>query len=205
MHGAFEEMATLTDFSKSLTFICIHSPTNDRDDMAHLSRTKARLAWKVVLYCSNRASICSHALILLSQTRWIVVTGWRTSISLQPCVQTRLDCGSLLKTSISRHPVCQTCLDCGSLFAYTHQSPALCFKHVWIMVLRLCTSICLRSPLIKHVWIGAPCCVQASVSTRVSNTFCGSWSVYIISLQLFCLKHVLILVSYLCTLPPTQK
>ena len=53
------------------------------------------------------------------------------------------------------------------------------------MVPCLCTSICLRSPLIKHVWIGALCCVQASVSTRVSNTFCGSWSVYIISLQPF--------------------
>ena len=46
------------------------------------------------------------------------------------CVQTRLDCGSLLYTSISFHPVFQTCLDCGSLSAHTHQYPALCFKYV---------------------------------------------------------------------------
>ena len=102
------------------------------------TRTKARVAWKVLLYCSNRASFCSHALILLSPTRWIVMTGWRTSISLQPFVQTR---GSLLYTSISLHPVFQTCLDCGYLFAYTHQSPALCLKHVWIVVSCLSTSI----------------------------------------------------------------
>ena len=60
-----------------------------------------------MLYFSNRASICSHALILLSPTRWIVLTGWRASISLQPFVQTRLDYGSLLYTSISFHSVFQ--------------------------------------------------------------------------------------------------
>ena len=49
----------------------------------------------VLLCCSNRASICSHALILLSQTRWIVMTGWCARISLQPFVPTRLDCCSL--------------------------------------------------------------------------------------------------------------
>ena len=37
-------------------------------------RTKARVAWKVVLYFSNLESICSHALILLSPTRWFVMT-----------------------------------------------------------------------------------------------------------------------------------
>ena len=71
------------------------------------TRTKARVAWNVVLYCSNRASICSLALILLSPSRVFVMTGWRTSISVQPFVQTRLDYGSLLYTSISFHPVFQ--------------------------------------------------------------------------------------------------
>ena len=52
--------------------------------------------------------------------------------------------------------------------------------------------------LIIHVWIGEPCCVQASVSTHVSNTFCGSWSVYIISIQPLSQTR-LIVVSYLCT------
>ena len=72
----------------------------------------------VVLF--NRASICSRALILLSPSRWIVMTGWRTSISLQPlfkhgwfvvlvvykhqfppCVSNMSNCGSLLHTRIS--------------------------------------------------------------------------------------------------------
>ena len=64
-----------------------------------LPRTKARVAWKVVLYFENRASICSHALILLSPTRGIVTTARRTSISLQPFVQLQ--------------PFDQTCVDCG--------------------------------------------------------------------------------------------
>ena len=82
------------------------------------------MAWKVVLYCSTRASICSHALIPLSQTRLMVMPCSCTSISLQPFVRTRLDCGAL--------------------FVYKHQSPALCFKHVWIVVPCLCTRISLQ-------------------------------------------------------------
>ena len=101
-------------------------PCNDDEEKGETCRTKARVAWKVVLYFSNRASICSHALILLSPTRWSVMTGWRTSISLQPFVQTRLDIGSLLYTSIGLHPVFQTCFFCGSLSAHVHQYPSLC-------------------------------------------------------------------------------
>ena len=73
--------------------------------------------------------------MFLSQTRWIVMTGWCTSISLQPFVQTRLDflysnislhpvfqtrliVVACLFTSISLHPVFQTRLDCGCLFVY---------------------------------------------------------------------------------------
>ena len=81
-----------------------------------------------MLYFSNRASICSHALIFLSPTRWSVLTVCRTSISLQPFVQTRLDIGSLLFTSISLHLVFQTCLYCGSLSAHMHQYPSLWFS-----------------------------------------------------------------------------
>ena len=32
-------------------------------------RTKARVAWTVVLYFSNRASTCSHVFIFVSQNR----------------------------------------------------------------------------------------------------------------------------------------
>ena len=126
--------------------------------------------------------------VVLSPTRWIVMTGWRKSISLQPFVQTR---GSLMYTSISLHPVFQTCLDCGYLFAYTHQSPALPFKHVWMVIPCLSTSICVSntfglwllvcvrasdsSPVFKHVWIMVPClCTRTSQQPFVSNTFdCG--------------------------------
>ena len=102
------------------------------------TRILARVAWKVVLYCSTRAAICSLALILLSQTRLIaMLLCLSTSIGRQPCVQTRLDCGSLfcLQASVSS-PVFQTRLDCGSLSVYTLQSPALCLKHVglWLLV-----------------------------------------------------------------------
>ena len=151
-----------------------------------------------MLYCSNRASICSHALILLSQTRWFVTTGCRTSISLQR-VQTRLDCSSLLYTSVSFHPVFQTCLDYGSLSAHTHQYPALCFKHVWIMGSCLYASISLQpfdqtrskcgsllftsivsTLCFKHVQNVVPCCLHASVSSTVFPTRleCGSVSGY---------------------------
>ena len=95
---------------------------------------QARVAWKVVLYCSNRASVCSHALILLSQTRWIVMTGWHKHQSTAR-VQTHLDCGSLLHTSISFRPVFQTYLYGGSLSAHTHQYPALCSNTFLITVL----------------------------------------------------------------------
>ena len=70
------------------------------------------------------------------------------------------------------------------LVAHTHKYPALCLKHVWIMVPCRCARICLRL-LWSNTWIVAPCCVQAPVSTRVSNTFFGSWSVYFISLRPF--------------------
>ena len=122
---------------------------------------------------------------LFACTHWIVMTGWCTSISLQPFVQTR---GSLLYTSISLHPVFQTCLDCGDLFAYTHQSTALSFKHVWMVIHCSSTSIslwpcvsstfaiwllvCVRasdsSPVFKHVWMMVPClCTRTSQSTAL--------------------------------------
>ena len=83
-----------------------------------------------MLYCSTRASIRSHALIPLSQTR----------------------------------------LDCGSLFVYKHQTPALCFKHVWIVVPCLCTCIS-RQPFVSNTFgLWFLVCVQASV---LSQNGCG--------------------------------
>ena len=137
-----------------------------------LHRTQARVAWKVVLCCSNRASICSLAPILLSQTRWIVMPCLRTSISLQPFVQTRLDGGSL--------------------FVYKHQSPALCFKHVWIVVSCLSTSISLQPCVSNTFGLWFLVWVQASVSGPVFQTRldCSSMSVYMHQSPALCLKHV---------------
>ena len=120
------------------------------------SGQEARVAWKVVLYCSNRASICSHALILLTPTRWIVMTGWRTSISLQPFVQTR---GSLLYTSTGLQPCVSKPFE------------------LWILV---CVHASVSAWSFKHVWMGNPClsisiCLQPCVSPVLcSNTF-GLW------------------------------
>ena len=138
-----------------------------------------------MFYCSNRASICSHALFLLSQTRWFVTTGWLSYKHQSTArVQTRLDCGSLLYTCISFHPVFQTCLDYGSLSAHTHQVPALCFKHVWNVY------PCLRTRVsFQH-------CVSKTSGTSIclllpwSNTF-GFGSLLCTRIRFHpCLKHV---------------
>ena len=132
------------------------------------TRTNARVAWKVVLCCSNRASICSHAIILLSQTRWIIMTGWHTSISLQPFAQTRLECGSVLYTSISLHLVFQTCPDCGSLLR-TRISIQLCVQNMfglWFVSVCKHLSTALRLNIFG-LWF-------LVVSSIVSNT-CGLW------------------------------
>ena len=102
----------------------------------------------VVLF-KPRIHLFSHALILLSPTRWIIMTGWRTSISPQPFVQTRLDYGSLFYTSISFHPVFQK--PCGSntfelwILVCVHASvSSLSFKHVWMVFPSLSTNIGLQ-------------------------------------------------------------
>ena len=178
------------------------------------------MAWKVVLYCSNHASICSHAVIILSQTRWIVMTGWRTSISRQPVFKHVLDCGSLLFTRISFHLVFQTCLDCGSLSAHTHQYPALC-SNTFGLRFCVCVQTSVYSPLTKHVWNVDPCLrtrisfqhcvsntyglwfrvwVQASASCFLGQTRLDFGSLLCTCISLHsCLKHVLIMIACLFT------
>ena len=150
------------------------------------SRTEARLAWKVVLYCSRpriHLFACTHP----SVSNSLVCNDWSSYKHQSTArVQTRLDCGSLLYISISFYPVFQTCLDCGSFSAHTHQYPALCFKHVWIMDLCLYASISLQpfdqtrsdcgsllftnivsTLCFKHVWNVYPC-----LRTRISFQHC---------------------------------
>ena len=98
------------------------------------------------------------ALILLSPTRWIVMTGWRTSISLQPFVQTRC---FFLYTSISLHPLFQTCLDYGYLsewFLVCVHAPVTSplFQTRLIVVACLFTSIRLESKWLQHGSDGDP-------------------------------------------------
>ena len=123
------------------------------------TRTKARVTWKVVLYFSNRASICSHALILLSPSRWFVMTGWRTSsclcsiISLQPFDQNTFGLWSLLITSIVS---------------------TLCFKHVWnvdpCLRTRIVSSTVFQTRLVMVLCLGTIICPILPWS----NTF-GCW------------------------------
>ena len=91
-----------------------------------------------------------HALILLTPTRWITMTGWRTSIGLHPVfkhvwivvpclikhrstvfVQTRLSGMSLL---------------CGPLFVYRHQSLAW-VSHTFDLQFRVCAHASVNSHL----------------------------------------------------------
>ena len=68
---------------------------------------------------------------------------------LHPVLQTRLECGSFCVHASVSSTVFQTRLDYGSVSGYKHLPLA---------------------SLVKNVWILVPCCEQASVSTRVSNT-----------------------------------
>ena len=83
---------------------------------------------------------------------WMVVP-CLSSISLSPCVSTRLDFGSLF---------------------VKHQSLALCFNTsgFWLLV---CVHSPVNSPVFKHVWTMVPClCTLTSQQPFVSNTFdCG--------------------------------
>ena len=101
------------------------------------------------------------------------MTGWRTSISLQPFVQTRLECGSVLYTSISLHPVFQTCPDCGSLFR-TRMSIQLCVQNIFGSWFRVGVQASVYSPSIKHIWTVVPCLRTRIVSIPVFQTF-GLW------------------------------
>ena len=116
-HSGFQETEAKSDESSKISktkHACIVEAHEFTRQRLESSRTKARVAWKVVLCFSNRASICSHALVLLSQTRSIGMTGWRTSFSLQTFV---------LSTDLRL-------ISFGLCFlaVYNHR-----FRHVWIV------------------------------------------------------------------------
>ena len=74
--------------------------------------------------------------------------------------------GSLLYTSISLHPVFQTCLDWVYLFAYTHQSPALSFKRVWMVILQVSISSPVFQIRLDYGYL--------SVYTHLTPTLCSN-------------------------------
>ena len=130
-----------------------------------------------MLYFSNFASICSHALILLSPTRWFVMIGWRTSLclcaitSLQPFAK-HVWIVVLAFYKHRLHPVLQTRLECRSLSAYTHLFPALCVNHLWVMVPGLGTSTCLLLFGFRFlVWIADLCLCTLIRLQHCSNVF----------------------------------
>ena len=102
------------------------------------------------------------------------------SICLQPFDETRLDCVSLLYTIIASDT-------CGLwILVFVNTSVPACVSNTFVLC-PVSVFKHLSPPVINHnhVWFGALCRAQVSVSTRASNTFCGSWSVHIIGLQPF--------------------
>ena len=108
------------------------------------TRTKARVAWNVVLCCSNRASICSLALILLSQTRWIVMPCSSTSISPQPLFKHVWIVVPCLSASISLQPCVSNTFELWSLVCLQASVSSPVFQTRLIMVACLSTSISLQ-------------------------------------------------------------
>ena len=197
-------------FQQSKSYIYLQVPQFQFID--RVFEQKAPVAWKVVLYCSNHASICSHALILLSQTRWFVMTGWRTSISRQPVFKHTFGLWFLLYTSIS-FPLCVSNMSrIGDPCLRTRiQYPAPCSNTFWITVWCLCANISLTAFLTKHV---LEC--GSLLFTSIGSTLCLKhvWNVdpclrTRISFPSLCFKHVWIMVPCLgtsiCLLLPWSK
>ena len=125
------------------------------------------------------------------QTRLDCVSLLYTSISFHTVFQTYLDCGSLSAHTHQYSALCSNTF--GLWFCVCVQASVYSplTKHVWNVDPCLRTRISFQHrvsntfglwfrvwvqasascSLVKHVWILVPCCVQASVSTRVSNTF----------------------------------
>ena len=106
--------------------------------------------------CSNtfglRFCVCVQTSVYSPLTKhvWSVVACCLQA-SAPPCVSSTFGLWILVCVHASvSSSVFQTRMDYGSVSGYKHLPPA---------------------SLIKHVRILVPCCVQASVSTRVSNTF----------------------------------
>ena len=101
----------------------------------------------VVLYCSNLASICSHALILSVSISLVVskpfVCGSWLRTRMSPAWSFKhVGWGFFVSTNISLQPCHQSPVLCSNTFGfwflsvYTHLSTALCFKHgcLWLFV-----------------------------------------------------------------------
>ena len=68
------------------------------------------------------------------------------------------------------HPSVSNTFDCNALFVYKHQSTALCFKHVWIVVLCLGTRISLQPCVSNMFGLCFPVGVHASVNSPLLRT-----------------------------------
>ena len=119
----------------------------DREDIGGVARTKAQVAWNVVIVMSG--CVQASVYILLSQ-------------HVVPCC---------IQGSVS-NSVFQTCLDCGYLCAYTHQSPSC--KHVWMVIPCLSTIINhtfgLWFPVCAHTSESSPVSKLASVNSPLFRT-----------------------------------
>ena len=97
--------------------------------------------------------------------------GRRTSASLQPFVQTRLDWILVCAHSSVSIPVFQTRLDYGSVSVYKHLPTAPLIKHVWIVVPCLRTRISLHPVFQTRLDCGSLSAYTHQSPARCSNTF----------------------------------
>ena len=111
--------------------------------------------------------------------------GWRTSISLQLFTK-HFWIAVFVVFKHRLHLVFRTRLECGSLSAYTHQHCVSNTFELWFCVVVQAFS----SFFVKHVLMSVSCCVQAFVSTRVSNT---------VGLRFLVCVHASVPDTYLCT------
>ena len=103
-----------------------------------------------------------------------------------PSVSNSCDCNALFQYKHQSVALIQTCLVGGSLFVYKHRfqtrlngdslfvykhlSPALCFKHVWIVVPCLSTCISLQPCVSNTFDVRFLVCVHASVNSPLFQT-----------------------------------
>ena len=155
-------------------FACTHpsvSNSLDRNEwLAYKHQSTARVQTHLEFGSLLYASISFHPVF---QTYLDCGSCLRTLISIQLYVLTRLDYG-FVSVCISRQPFDQTRLDCGSCCLRASSSP--CVLNTFGMWILVCVHASVSCTVFKHVWVMVPCLgTSICLLPPWSNTF-GFWS-----------------------------